>query len=415
MKRVALAVFCFGLLFILGYSTSHSVRAEEFDGREDEYTEKCSNPDDLTRSELNVCSQFSEYLKNKNDDLQNDINATQDQLYTTMQNVQATQDQLAETEERITSVQAELEILNGRIAKLTTDIDAKEKRLADRMYVLQTYINGNELQNLLLSSENFDQLITRIQCIDEITTYDKELITGLIQDKADLEIQSAEAQTRYDDLFILQTQQTSLLMALNNEATIYQNDLNQNIAILNTYREDIGYIDASLTEAERRIKAEEDRKKAEEEAKLQEQLQQQNPSQPGEEQTDDPAVPEIPSGDVGAGIAASALSKVGCSYVYGGTGPDVFDCSGLAQWCYRQNGVYIPRTVTSQYYACTFVDSPEPGDLLFFNTFAFLGHVGIYIGNGQFVHAGTTATGVQIADFNSYYWQSVLQGIGRYR
>ena len=182
--------------------------------------------------------------------------------------------------------------------------------------------------------------------------------------------------------------------------------IDDHYALMSDYQLEIGQIDESISEADRRIQAEEERKKEEEEQKNN------NPSQPNP-----PSIPETPidSNDIGQEIANSALSRNGGPYVYGGTGPYGFDCSGLAQWAYAQNGIYIPRTVSSQYYACELVRSPEPGDLVFFNTICFLGHVGIYLGNGQFIHAGTPDSGIYIANLYSSYWQSVYQGAGRFR
>lgn len=116
----------------------------------------------------------------------------------------------------------------------------------------------------------------------------------------------------------------------------------------------------------------------------------------------------------GEGIVNSALSKVGCPYVWGATGPNAFDCSGFTQWAYAQNGKYIGRTTNSQYAGGTKVSSYMPGDLLFFNTEGPLSHVGIYIGNGQMVHAGTSRTGVQVTSIHSAYWSSRFVGAVRY-
>lgn len=125
-----------------------------------------------------------------------------------------------------------------------------------------------------------------------------------------------------------------------------------------------------------------------------------------------------PSTFVGNTVTSYAFSKVGCPYVFGATGPYAFDCSGLAQWCYAQAGKYIPRTVTTQYAAVDELiysySDLQPGDLLFFSTEGWLSHVGIYVGNGQMVHAGTEATGVQIASLSSSYWQSRFIAGGRF-
>lgn len=103
-------------------------------------------------------------------------------------------------------------------------------------------------------------------------------------------------------------------------------------------------------------------------------------------------------------IVNTAYSKVGCPYVYGGTGPNGFDCSGFVQWVYRQNGISIPRTTYSQYAAGTKISYSQiqPGDLIFFNTNGQnLGHVGLYVGGGKMIHAGTVKTGVCVAPVSS--------------
>lgn len=119
-----------------------------------------------------------------------------------------------------------------------------------------------------------------------------------------------------------------------------------------------------------------------------------------------------------SGAAQSGLSRVGCAYVSGGSGPSVFDCSGLTQWAYRQNGISIPRTAAAQYSATSRVSKGDlkAGDLVFFSGTtgkSGITHVGIYIGGGRFVHAGTPATGVQTANLNSAYWVAHFAGGGR--
>ena len=109
-----------------------------------------------------------------------------------------------------------------------------------------------------------------------------------------------------------------------------------------------------------------------------------------------------------------ALTRVGCPYLSGGTGDNYFDCSGLTQWAYGKSGISIPRTSQAQYYVGAKVSLSElaPGDLVFFNTAGYLGHVGIYIGNGQMVHAGSS--GVKVANITSSYWTSSYAGAVRY-
>ena len=126
-----------------------------------------------------------------------------------------------------------------------------------------------------------------------------------------------------------------------------------------------------------------------------------------------------PATYAGNTVVSAAATKVGCAYVYGGSGPNVFDCSGLTQWAYRQAGVSIPRTATAQYYGASqhlySYSELQPGDLLFFNTQGTsYSHVGIYVGNGMMIHAGSESTGVNRTSIYGSYWTSRFTGAGRY-
>ena len=102
----------------------------------------------------------------------------------------------------------------------------------------------------------------------------------------------------------------------------------------------------------------------------------------------------------GASAVASAMSKLGKPYVYGATGPNAFDCSGLVGWAYKQIGVSLPRTSAAQSRVGTPVAKSDlrPGDLVFF--YSPVSHVAIYIGNGKVVHASTSGQPVKISDLN---------------
>ena len=90
----------------------------------------------------------------------------------------------------------------------------------------------------------------------------------------------------------------------------------------------------------------------------------------------------------------TARSQVGKPYQYGAAGPDSYDCSGLTQYAYRSAGIELPHSSKSQSEMGTPVDRAnlQPGDLVFF--YQPVSHVGIYVGDGQMVDAGTEETGV---------------------
>lgn len=123
-----------------------------------------------------------------------------------------------------------------------------------------------------------------------------------------------------------------------------------------------------------------------------------------EDHSDDPSrdddredYPDVPASGRGAVAVDYAMSQVGDAYVYSADGPDAWDCSGLTQAAWAAAGVSISRSSSTQVNDGTPVslDQIIPGDLLFWS-----GHVAMYIGNGQMVHAANPSTGVIVSDID---------------
>jgi cell wall-associated NlpC family hydrolase len=94
------------------------------------------------------------------------------------------------------------------------------------------------------------------------------------------------------------------------------------------------------------------------------------------------------------------MRQLGKSYVYGAAGPDHFDCSGLTMYAYAAAGISLPHHAASQFNEGHHVSQGElqPGDLVFFES--NLGHMGMYIGNNQFIHSPHTGDVVKISDLS---------------
>ena len=133
--------------------------------------------------------------------------------------------------------------------------------------------------------------------------------------------------------------------------------------------------------------------------------------------------PVASSNSAGSSIVALAKQFIGCPYVYGASGPNAFDCSGFTSYVYRQVGISIPHGATSQYRGGTPVsrEDVQPGDLVFIADPAYcagypISHVGIYIGNGQFIHASSNrGEGVTISNIFTGHYGTYYAGARRYQ
>lgn len=123
-------------------------------------------------------------------------------------------------------------------------------------------------------------------------------------------------------------------------------------------------------------------------------------------------VSQAPSINVNS-IISMAKAQVGKSYVWGATGPNSFDCSGLVQYLYAKAGKVLPRTTYDQVKVGKTVsmNNLKPGDLLFWGSTTAPYHVAIYIGNNQYIDAATPKQGVVLQTISSYYYPSVAKRV----
>ncbi|MFZ5632674.1 MAG: C40 family peptidase [Bacillota bacterium] len=116
-------------------------------------------------------------------------------------------------------------------------------------------------------------------------------------------------------------------------------------------------------------------------------------------------------------ILKTAMSLLGSSYRYGAEGPKSFDCSGFTRYVFGSAGVSLPHSAADQSACGAPVDKQDlqPGDLVFFSYYGKSGinHVGIYTGNGEFIHASSAKKGVVISSMETQYYLNNYKGACR--
>jgi cell wall-associated NlpC family hydrolase len=130
-----------------------------------------------------------------------------------------------------------------------------------------------------------------------------------------------------------------------------------------------------------------------------------------------PRQPPAPQPADGRAIAAVAASLIGTPYQFGGADSAGFDCSGLALYVHERVGLVIPRTAADQQRAAHPVPLPQlaPGDLVFFGIRGQgIDHVGIYAGDGRFIHAPRSGLAVTYGDLGSGFYALHLASAGRF-
>ena len=133
------------------------------------------------------------------------------------------------------------------------------------------------------------------------------------------------------------------------------------------------------------------------------------------EKPDEPSRHSDGGSKIGQNAAQIALQQVGVPYHFGGQSPSGFDCSGLVHYSYARAGMSVPRTTGQLWTGTNTVDRSrlQPGDLLFFSISGKMSHVGMYLGDGRFVHAPSTGKTVRVESLSSAYYNKAFLRAGR--
>ena len=360
-------------------------------------------------------------------ELRQEVKKNQSQL----KNAQQKADEAQEAQE---GVEEEMEEIDAELVNLITDINLCEEAINDKeeeIYRTQLdydaavaekdeqyasmkiriqfmYEKGDSSYlHMFFGAGNMGDMVNKAKYVEELYDYDRKLLTEyedtvkrvqelwdtLEEDKSELETSKTELQEgqAYMEELLAQKKEeyenySVMLTKAKQEAATYTARIKQETAQIRKLEEE----ERKRREEERKRKEEEERRRKEQEALLAD-------GDAGSEETpkkQETPVPTSSGGGKGQDIANYACKFIGNPYVAGGTSlTNGADCSGFVMSVYKNFGINLPRSSYSQSTVGKGVSYSDarPGDVIYYG-----GHVGIYIGNGQIVHASTERTGIKI-------------------
>lgn len=328
-----------------------------------------------------------------------EVDTIKNQKQEAEKNVQSMENELAGILTQIYDTEAKMVELGENMIQAEADLEEAEK-LAQKQYedmklrIKAMYENGNSVMiGKIFESGSISDMLKQAENVQTIHTYDRQELAKYIENKerikqmkADLE-EDMKEQESYKKQY--EAQKQSLSASLESEKAKVA-DLNTQLAEAVKKAEEEARRKAALREAKR--KAEEARKKAEAEKNNNSNNSNNHPGDSGGNQN-----VNVGKGDTATAqaIVNAAYSYIGVPYVWGGTSYNGIDCSGLTMMAHKAAGISIPRVSYDQAAGGKNVGSLSnalPGDVI-----CYPGHVALYIGNEQVIHAPTTGQKVKVA------------------
>jgi peptidoglycan DL-endopeptidase CwlO len=306
---------------------------------------------------------------------------------------------------KLDRIRADLKTNSQHLTIARTSLKAAQAHLSERLVSL--YKNGSDggTIEVLLGAKSIDDLLNRLDAVDRVSEQDARVLR---------EVKSFRAQVieRKAKLERAQRSQVHIVADKASQRRSIESQLGERQRLLSTIKDQIASLEAAEQRRQERLAAQaQARFRAAQQARA---PQQAAPLPQPSIQSDSPAeeaVASAPDARYG-GVVGIAMQYLGVPYVWGGASPSGFDCSGFSMYVFAQIGVSLPHHAASQYGMGTAVskDQLQAGDLVFFNG---LGHMGIYIGGGQFIHAPHTGDVVKISSLSDSWYAATYVGARR--
>lgn len=344
------------------------------------------------------------------------------------------------TEKNIDKTEKEIADLEAEIADLEESIELRFDKLKERVVAYQQ--NGGDIQYLevLFGAKSFVDFISNANAVVQLTNADADILAGI---EADKEIVEAKKQEVEEKLIVLNEEKVELegmaqlIKDQKEEEEAKKSELEEKESKLTSLKADLETKDSNLASLEAQVRADieiartpvpeptpevasataaenagsgNSNNSGNNEAPASSNATKAKP-QTQKQSEPSSSTPAPPTGKNISKAITAGNAHLGTPYVWGGKGPGGFDCSGFVSWAFKQAGYSIPSSTAGLQSVGTKVSYSDirPGDLVFFDTYKTNGHVGIYVGNGNWIGA-QNSTGLAIASMDNSYWKSKFNG-----
>ncbi|MBL4934733.1 C40 family peptidase [Clostridium sp. YIM B02515] len=290
--------------------------------------------------------------------------------------------QMSDTNKKIDQTQKDIKAAENDIKKAEDDMKDEKELFNKRMRAM--YVSGLDgYLDILLDSKGLNDFISRIEAVRSIAEADKKVIADLTAKKDEVNKKKQSLDDQNKKLLAMKTDNEQKLAKLNenksSQAKIITDLQVQEKQYASQKSEAQDIVNATLKQIQ----------------DIRNRVPKYDPSRGATAFSND-------------AVVAYAANFLGTTYVYGGTTPSGFDCSGFVQYVYRHFGVDLPRVAADQSTVGTFVsrDQLQPGDLVFFKRPGQeVHHVGMYVGNNSYIHAPQTGDVVKVSSLtrSDYY------------